>query len=166
MQRLSPRGRVRDILASLAVAALAAGAAVGMAVALGAPGSETVRTSTPPGRFDDDVAADPALQDCGHVTLVPGEGGPTSQGQCLVDAVTQGRRSRLTVTSHTTEGDPITSYLESWTDGQVAVHTDTRADAFGPRRITYELCRGPQNRGVITFSLCAGEPATVDTLPW
>ncbi|BDZ41632.1 hypothetical protein GCM10025865_09310 [Paraoerskovia sediminicola] len=94
---------------------------------------------------DDDARAAfedrPVLPSCGELNLSQGEEEPASARECLDEAGTAG--AELTVTSPTTEGDPITTYFRvgPGIDG-MEMWVDATQDAYGSGE--WELWRCPE----------------------
>jgi hypothetical protein len=114
------------------------------------------------------MASAQPTQDCGSVNVSPNGSGPIPDPMlaCLVGAARGHASARLSVTEHTTEGDPITTIYTSRADGKVTVVVDSRQDKFAGigNHLTVQQCDHPTaDRGRLLLSSCTDPTPT--TLP-
>ncbi|GAA1987562.1 hypothetical protein [Microbacterium pumilum] len=90
---------------------------------------------------------------CGEYTLGQGESIPDEAVDCMAAAGEAG--ATLTVTSPTTEGDPILTVYTAMPDGSVEVYADMTEDRFGGG-ISVQIC--PEAVSVLDLGGCEEEP--------
>ncbi|MFC7550355.1 hypothetical protein [Plantactinospora sp. GCM10030261] len=87
------------------------------------------------------------VADCGTFALDQGERLPAGAVSCFVDAAGTGRPARLTVSTPTAEGDPITESYAADAAGRITVVIDTRRDRYGSPGVSRRTCTGPAAGG-------------------
>ncbi|QNE46386.1 hypothetical protein F1C58_05320 [Glaciihabitans sp. INWT7] len=94
--------------------------------------------SGPPPEFTDRSP----LVSCGEIVLAQGDTVPPGAIRCMDEAAGKSG-AELSISSPTTEGDAIISYFRVGPeiDG-IDQFVDATRDSFGPRRWTYQHCRG------------------------
>jgi len=119
------------------------GPAVALALLVVAAALFLRRDDSPPDAFTNRSP----LPSCGTVTAGAGS-------QCLTAAMGTGAGAELTVTSVTTEGDPIVAYYRA-VPGQpgLEVFTDSTKDKFSGTGWSYARC--PQASGIDSLGSCS-----------